>query len=81
MARQVLSNEYLTLEINYRFSNSDELDGDCRDISISGVQLYAGPDETGCNWDLSVYNGPEACAGVVRQIIEDFRCKYNLKEP
>ena len=80
MPRQLLSNVDLTLHINHRFKESDELDGDCREVRISGVQLYASTDETGCNWDVSIYNGSEACGGVFRKVIEEFRQRYNLKE-
>ena len=80
MSRQIVSNADLTVMINHRFKESDELDGDCREVKISGVQLYAGTDETGCNWDISIYNGPEPCMGIFRKVIEEFRQRYNLPD-
>jgi hypothetical protein len=80
MSRQVVTDAELTQMINDRFRSCKELDGDCRDVKIGGVQLHAAPDATGCNWDASIYNGPEACKDVFRTVIEEFRCQYNLAE-
>ncbi len=78
MSRQIVSNADLTALINHRFKEGDELDGDCREVNISGVQLYPEQDKTGCNWNVSGYNGPGPCLAVFRKVIEEFRQRYNL---
>ena len=58
MPRELASNEEITKMINDRLSESNELDGDCRDVRVGGVQRYAEPDETGCNWHVYTHQGP-----------------------
>ncbi len=79
MPRQLASNEELTRMINDRLSEGNELDGDCREVRVSGVQRHE-PDESGCNWNWSVYNGPPECYEVVLAIVSDLRRQYNLSE-
>lgn len=80
MSRQIASNEELTKMINDRLSEGKELDGDCREVMVSGVQRYAEPDETGCNWNVNFHRGPPECEGVVRSIVEALRKQYSLQD-
>jgi hypothetical protein len=80
MPRHIVTNAELTKMINDRFRDGKELDGDCREVEVGGVQLYAAPDATGCNWDVSIYNGPAACQGVFSTVIKGFRRQYNLAD-
>lgn len=80
MPRKIATNAELTKMINDRFREGRDLDGDCREVRINGVQLYREPDETGCNWNASFYNGPDPCRGVFRIVIDEFRGLYNLSE-
>ncbi len=80
MPRQLASNEELTRMINDRFREGKELNGDCREVTVSAVQRYAGPYESGCNWNVYNYRGPSACSGVFRLVIEEFRKQYDLME-
>lgn len=77
MSRQLASNAEITKMINDRLSEGNELDGDCRDVRVSGVQRHPS-DESGCNWNWSVYNGPPECYEVVLAIVSDLRRQYNL---
>ena len=61
------------------FSEGKELDGDCRDIRITAVYLHE-PDESNCNWDVNLNYGPDACCGVFRAIVSEFRRQYNLQD-
>jgi hypothetical protein len=80
MSRQLASNKELTKMINYRIKKGKELDGNCRDVTVSGVQRYAEPDEAGCNWHVYFQRGPQECKEVVRSIVEEFRLQYNLQD-
>ncbi len=61
--------------IQDRISESKEFD--CRDVKVESVRWHE-PDETGCNWNWSVYNGPPECYEVVLAIVSDLRRQYNL---
>ena len=52
MSRQLASNIEITELINNRFNEGKELDGDCRDVRVSGVTRYDEPDDSGCNWTV-----------------------------
>jgi len=78
MSRQIMKESELVLEINYRFANGGDLDGDCRDIKINGVQRYPVTEESDCNWNVMVFNDPGGCQGVFRAVIDEFRSRYNL---
>ena len=80
MSRMLATNEELTAKINDRFREGKELDGDCREMKISGVTLYPEAEETECNWDVYFHSGPQECDKVFRTIIEEFRLQYNLAE-
>lgn len=80
MSRKLATNAELKTMINERFREGNELDGDCRDVKISGVQLYPEPDETGCNWNVWTYNGSDVCKDVFRTVIEEFRREYSLAD-
>ncbi len=79
MSRQLATNAELTRMINDRLRAGRELDGDCRDVTVSGVLRHP-PDESGCNWNWSVYNGPPQCYEVVLAIVSDLRRQYNLSD-
>lgn len=68
MSRQTVKEAELVIMINHRFSVSDEVDGDCREVKIHGVQRYPEPGPDGCNWDIQVFNGPGVCGPVFRSI-------------
>ncbi len=72
MSRQLASNAELTKMINDRLKEGKELDGDCRDVTVSGVQRYAEPDETGCNWNVYGHRGPPECTGLGGQSLMKF---------
>jgi len=78
-SRQLASNAEITKIINDRFSEGKELDGACREVRVSGVQRHP-PDESGCNWNWSVYNGPPECYELVLAIVSDLRRQYNLND-
>ncbi len=78
MSRQLASNAELTRMIQDRISEGKELDGDCRDVKVESVYWHP-PDESGCNWNLGLYNGPPTCRGVVDAIVSDLRRRYNLR--
>ncbi len=81
MSRQLASSEKLAKMINDRLKEGKELDGDCRDVTVSGVQRwYAEPDESRCNWDVYSYSGPPACSDVFSLVIEEFRKEFNLQD-
>jgi len=80
MSRELASNAEITKMINDRLSEGKELDGDCRKVTVSGVQRYREPDETGCNWNVNFHRGPPECEGVVRSIVEVLRKQYNLQD-
>ncbi len=80
MPRQLATNTELTKMINDRFRERKELDGDCREVTVSAVQPCAEPNESGCNWDVYTYRGPLVCSDVFRLVIEEFRKQYDLME-
>jgi hypothetical protein len=79
MSRQLASKAEITKMINGRLSEGKELDGACRDVRVSGVRRHP-PDESGCNWNWGVYNGPAECYEVVFAIVSDLRRQYNLND-
>ena len=81
MSRVNVPESELIVLINHAFSECDELDGDCNEIRISGVQRYPVDPEKECNWDIQVFSGPDVCKPIFRRIIEEFRSKYNLRPP
>ncbi len=78
-SRQLASKAEITKMINDRLSEGNELDGACREIRVSAVQRHP-PDESGCNWNWGVYNGPPECYEVVFAIVSDLRHQYNLSD-
>ncbi len=66
MSRQLASNAELTRMIQDRISEGKELDGDCLDVNVESVYWHK-PDESGCNWNLGFYNGPQHAAGLSMQ--------------
>ena len=78
-SRQLASHAEITKMINDRLGEGNELDGDCREVRVSGVQRHP-PDESGCNWNWGVYNGPPECYEVVFAIVSDLRRQYNLSD-
>ena len=81
MHREAVPESELVILINHAFSECGELDGDCDEIRIAGVQRYPADPENDCNWNICVFNGPKACAPIFRKIVDEFRSKYNLKTP
>ena len=79
MTRHLASNAEITELINDRLKEGKELDGDCRDVEVGGVQRHP-PDRTGCNWDVYRHRGPPECEDVVRSIVEELRAQYYLKD-
>ena len=80
MSRTLVTNADLTKMINNRFREGKELDGDCPEVKISGAHLYPKAEETKCNWDMYIYDGPPECGEVFHAVIEEFRLQYNLSE-
>jgi len=80
MSRKLASNIEITELINNRFKEGIELDGDCRDVRVSGVTRYDEPDESGCNWTVRTYNGGLGCMGVFKSIVGEIQGKYNLPD-
>jgi len=80
MSRELASDAEITKMINDRLKEGKELDGDCRDVRVSGVQRYVELDETGCNWNVNGHNGPAGCTGVRISIVNELRAQYNLKD-
>ena len=81
MYRQTVTEAELIALVNHAFSECGDLDGDCNEIRISGVQRYPADPEKDCNWDIQVFNGPVVCSHTFRRIIDEYRSKYNLKTP
>jgi hypothetical protein len=79
MSRPLASNAEITRMIQDRIRESKELNGDCRDVKVESVRWHE-PDETGCNWNWSAYNGPPPCYAVVGAIVSDLRRRYNLRD-
>ncbi len=79
MSRQLATNAELTKIINDWLREGRERNGDCRDVTVSGVLRHP-PDESGCNWNWSVYNGPPECYEVVFAIVSDLRRQYDLSD-
>jgi hypothetical protein len=61
-------------KINKELDDSE----DCRRCAVGGIYRLAKPDETGCNWELMSYSGPQECAGLVKEIVGQLRKQYNL---
>ena len=80
MSRQLASNIEITELINNRFNEGKELDGDCRNVRVSGVTRYDEPDDSGCNWTVWTYNGGLGCMGVFKSIVGEIQGKYNLHD-
>jgi len=78
-SRQLASKAEITKMINDRLSEGNELDDACREVRVSGVQRHP-PNESGCNWNWSVYDGPPECYEVVLAIVSDLREQYNLQD-
>lgn len=79
MTKIIATEDELNNMIQARISNSDELDGDCREVIVSPVYWHK-EDETGSNWDVHSLRNARGCTDVVNAIVSEFRKKYSLKE-
>lgn len=78
MTRKVVSQAELVDMVNRRFREGDDLDGDCRDVEISGVYRLAEPDDSDCNWSPAMYHGSPECGAVFESVMAEFQREYNL---
>ncbi len=79
MSRQLATKVEITKMIQDRIREGKELDGDCRNVTITSVYWHE-EDESGCNWDLGYSSGPDSCRYVIRAITDEFRQLYNLND-
>ncbi len=79
MAKEITTKEKLKNMIQERVSNSEELDGDCKEVIVNSVYWHE-TDENGNNWDVHSLRNATGCEGVVNVIIAEFKQKYNLEE-
>ena len=79
MTKELVTEDELKNMIQERVSNSENLDGDCREVIVNSVYWHE-PDEIGSNWDVHSLRNATGCEGVVNVIIVEFKKKYNLKQ-
>lgn len=79
MPKNIVSKDELRELIQQRITDSDELDGDCREVIVNSVYWHE-PDETGGNWDVHSLRNPVGCTDVVRGIVSEFKEQYNIED-
>lgn len=79
MVKKLATAQELEKLIQNRISTSTELDGDCAGCKTNSVSWHE-PDETGSNWDLDSFRGPQECGGIIYAIVADLKRHYNLKQ-
>ncbi len=79
MTKEIATKDELKNMIQERISNSEELDGDCREVIVNSVYWHE-PDETGSNWDVNSFRNARGCEGIVNAIVADLKQTYDLEE-
>ncbi len=79
MIKKVVSTDQLKDMIQERIKNSEELDGDCREVIVNSVYWHE-PDEAGSNWDVHSLRNAAGCEDLINFIISEFKENYNVEE-
>ncbi len=80
MSRRILAAEELNQMIRSEMHKYEE----CAKVSLRSVYWHA-PDNTGCNWDVNMWEGDVsdalACKERIVAVVRDLRARFNVPEP
>lgn len=79
MSLEIVPKDVLKKMIQDEVSNSDELDGDCKEVVINSIDWHE-PDESGSNWDISSLRNSTGCVSLVNAITLKYKKKYNIED-